>query len=1044
MTRFFGFIVARRGLILALAALLAIGGAINLSGLSIDAVPDISPKQVMILTEAKGLGPLEVERLVTFPVENAMAGVPDMKSIRSTSRFGISAVYITFKEAVSVENARAEVSERLTAAIATMPPGVGKPTMGPVATGLGEVYQFELRGPGYTQMELHRILEWQIAPKLKLVPGVTDVNIYGGQLETYEVRVAADALRRYKITLAQVFDAVANNNETRGGAYIDRDQEQEVVRGIGLVKKLENLGEIVLATGPGGVPVKVSDVGSVVRAPMVRLGAVSHDGVGETVVGVVLMLYGDNAADVVGAIKTAVTKIQASLPPGVAIRPYYDRSALVDRTIHTVEHNLLEGALLVGFVLLVMLGNWRAALIVAAAIPLSMLIAFAGMRSFGISANLMSLGAIDFGLIVDGAVVMVDNVLSRSGQAKGSFRETVAGAAAEVARPVFFAVLIIVIVYVPVLSLEGVAGKMFKPMAETVILALLGSLVLTMTVMPALAATALKPEKKKARETFAVRWLRRGYTPVLKACTAHPVLISVAALALFAGSIVLALGLGGEFIPQLSEGSIVVTSEKLPGINLDASLRTVNEIEKVVGTFPEVKHIVSLTGSAAIPTDPMGVESTDSFISLTSPSTWKGAIRTQNDLVSALDDKLKKEVPGVAFTFSQPIQMRMNDLLQGVKADIAVMIYGDDLKTLQQIADKIVQTVSGIKGADDVKPEAQAGMSYLTISVDRAAVARYGMNAKTVLDAVDAIGGHLSGMVYGEDNSETQIMVRWPPGDRANIDRIRNLPVFDGSGRVVPLSTVAKVDVESGPAQISREALQRRTYVEINLRGRDAASFVKEAQTKVAQAVHLPPRYSIEWSGQYQNMQTADARLSFVVPVAMAAILLLLYFMFDDLRLTLLVFLLIPISASGGILALVARGLPFSISAAIGFIATFGIATLNGVVLVSYLKDERDAGMSAEEAAKEAAERRMRPVLMTAFVATLGFLPMAVSTGAGAEVQRPLATVVIGGLITATILTLLVLPAIYPIADRLFRPAVKQKPADATQRDEDDLRIAAE
>ena len=1043
MKRFFALIVARRGLVLALATLLAIGGAVNLTGLSIDAVPDISPKQVMILTQAKGLGPLEVERLVTFPIENAMAGLPDMKSIRSTSRFGISAVYVTFKDSVTVENARAEVSERLPAAIATMPPGVGTPNMGPVATGLGEVYQFELRGPGYTPMQLHSILEWQIAPKLKLVPGVTDVNIYGGQLETYEIRVDADALRRYKITLSQVFDAVTNNNETRGGATIDRDQEQEVVRGIGLVNKLENLGAIVLATGPGGVPVKVSDVGAVVRAPMVRIGAVSHDGVGETVVGVVLMLYGDNASDVVTNIKGAVEKIQASLPPGVAIRPYYDRSTLVDRTIRTVEHNLLEGACLVGFVLLVMLGDWRAALIVAAAIPLSMLIAFAGMRFFSISANLMSLGAIDFGLIVDGAVVMVDNILSRSEGAKGGGRpeDTLAGAAAEMARPVFFAVLIIVIVYVPVLSLQDVAGKMFKPMAETVILALLGSLVLTMTVMPALAATILKPKTKGGAETFAVRWLRRGYTPVLRTCTAHPYVISVAALALFGVSVFLALGLGGEFIPQLSEGSIVVTSEKLPGINLEASLSTVQRIEKAVRAFPEVNHVVSLTGSAAIPTDPMGVESTDSFISLKPPSAWKGSITTQDELVGALGDKLKKEVPGVAFTFSQPIQMRMNDLLQGVKADIAVMVYGDDLGTLRKIADHVVQIVGGIKGADDVKPEAQAGMPYLTIEVDRAAVARYGMNAKTVLDAVDAIGGHHSGMVYGDDNSETPIIVRWPPADRTDIGKIRNLPVFDGSGHMMPLSTVAKIGVESGPAQISRESLQRRTYVEINLRGRDAASFVAEAKAEIGKAVQLPPRYSIEWSGQYQNMQTADARLAIVVPVAMAAILLLLYFLFDDLRLTLLVFLLVPVSASGGVLALVARGLPFSISAAIGFIATFGIATLNGVVLVSYLKSERDAGASADHAAKEAAERRMRPVLMTAFVATLGFLPMAVSSGAGAEVQRPLATVVIGGLITATLLTLLVLPSIYPIADRLFR-----KRAGDGERpvEREEMKIAAE
>ena len=1038
MTSFFSVIVARRAVILALAALLAIGGIINLRGLAIGAVPDISPKQVMILTRAKGLGPLEVERLVTFPLENAMAGIPDMKSIRSTSRFGISAVYVTFQDSVAVDTARAVVAERLPSAIATMPPGVGRPEMGPVATGLGEIYEFELRGPGYTQMQLQRILEWQIAPKLKLVTGVTGVNIYGGEVETYEVRVEADALRRYKITLQQVFDAVTANNETRGGAYIDHDDEQEVVRGIGLVDKLQDLGQIVLAIGPGGVPVKVSDVGEVVRAPMVMLGAVTHDGEGQTVIGDVLMLYGENPSAVLPRVKAAVKKIQSSLPPGVEIRPFYDRSDLVDRTIHTVEHNLLEGAILVSVVLLFMLGNWRASLIVASAIPLSMLFAFAGMRFFGISGNLMSLGAIDFGLIVDGAVVMVDNVLSQSGVSK-NYEEKVASAAAEVARPVFFAVLIIMLVYVPVLSLEGTAGKMFRPMAETVILALLGSLILTMTVIPALAATVLKRDADGG-DTFVVRWLRAAYTPGLRGCSRHPYLISIVVVALFGVSIYLGMGLGGEFIPQLSEGTIVVTAEKLPGINLDASLKVQNQIEKVVRSFPEVRHMVSLTGSAAIPTDPMGVESTDGYISLTPPSTWHG-ISTQEQLVAKIDKKLKDEVPGVAFSFSQPIQMRMDDLLQGVKADIAIMIYGEDLGTLHKIASHVVSIVQGIKGAADVKPQAQAGMPYLTITVDRAAVARYGMNAKTVLDAVDAIGGHMAGMVYGNDNSETHILVRWPPKDRDNIEQIRNLPVFDTSGHIVPLSAVAKIEVESGPAQITREALQRRTYVEVNLRGRDAASFVKEAKAKIAKGIKLPPRYSFEWAGQFKNMQTADARLAVVVPVAMAAIALLLFFMFDDLRLTLLVFLLVPVSASGGVFALVVRGLPFSISAAIGFIATFGIATLNGVVLVSYIKSERQAGANADEAAVEAAERRMRPVLMTAFVATLGFLPMAISTGAGAEVQRPLATVVIGGLVTATILTLLVLPAIYPVADRLFR---RREPEAEEETSDERMSLAAE
>ena len=1037
MERFFRFVAGHRGLVLATALLLAVGGLYNLTGLSVDAVPDISPKQVMILTQANGLGPLEAERLVTFPIENAMAGTPGLKSIRSTSRFGLSAVYVTFEDGTDADQDRTFVSERIKAAVATMPPGIGQPQMGPVATGLGEVYQFEVVGPGYTPMALHRILQWQIAPQLKLVSGVTDVNIYGGDMETFEVQIDADALRRYGLTLQTVFDAVATNDATRGGAYIEHGDEQQIVRGIGLVKDLSDLGSIVLSTGPGGIPITIDTVGKVVRAPMVRLGAVTHDGEGETVVGVALMLYGQNASEVVANVKAEVAKLGPELPPGVAIRPYYDRSGLVDRTIHTVEHNLLEGAVLVVAVLLFTLGDIRAGLIVASAIPLSMLIAFAGMRFFGISANLMSLGAIDFGLIVDGAVVMVDNVLSRSGPSSDTER-TVGSAAAEVARPVFFAVLIIVVVYVPILSLGSVEGKMFKPMAETVILALLGSLLLTMTVIPALAATVLDLTGKPRSETFLVRWVRAGYTPLLRLFTGHPIPVVLGTLAILVGSIVLARGLGGEFLPQLSEGSIVVTSEKLPGINLDASLRTVTAVEKVIRSFPEVVRVVSLTGSATIPTDPMGVESTDSFVSLKPRSAWNGAAANQQDLVGQIEKALDEKVPGVAFSFSQPIQMRMEDLLQGVKADVGILIYGNDLDTLHKLADQVAGVVKGIRGAADVKPEAQSGMPYLTVSVDRQAIARYGMNVGEVLNAIDAIGGHPDGTVYGSDDSETGIVVRWPPADRANLEAIRKLPVFDGNGRVLPLAELTHIALKDGPAQISREALQRRTSVSVNLRGIDAASFVKQAEAAVAAKVKLPTGYSIEWNGQFKNMQEADARLMIVVPVAMAAIFLLLFFMFDDLRLSALIFLLVPVSASGGILALVLRGLPFSISAAIGFIATFGIATLNGVVLASYIKTERDNGRAPAEAAREAAERRLRPVMMTALVAALGFLPMALSTGAGAEVQRPLATVVIGGLTMATILTLLVLPTLYPAVDGLFRRRREPDRAAAP------LKIAAE
>ncbi|MCJ2019151.1 CusA/CzcA family heavy metal efflux RND transporter [Methylobacterium sp. E-065] len=1023
MRTWFALLIRRRFLILMIALAAAAGGIANLDGLSIDAVPDISPKQVMILTLSPGLGPLEVERLVTFPVENAMAGAPGLTGIRSTSRAGVSAVYVTFAESVPITEARNQVFQRLPAAKGMMPAGVGDPQVGPMATGLGEIYQFELRGPAYTPMQLRRTLQWTIAPKLKLTPGIVDVNIYGGQMPTYEVRVSADALRRYGITLAQVFTALADNNAARGGAYIEHNDQQETIRGLGLAKSPEDIANIVVATGPGGVPVTLATLGPVVEAPKVRLGAVTHDAQGETVVGIALMQIGENASAVVGQVKKTIDDLRPQLPPGMEIVPYYDRSALVDRTIHTVAHNLLEGAVLVIVVLLLLLGNLRAGLIVAAAIPLAMLMAFAGMRLLGLSGNLMSLGAIDFGLIVDGAVVMVENVLRARGEHPDRPPEDlIRDAAAEVAKPVMFAVAIIILVYVPILALEGVAGKMFVPMALTVILALSGSLVVTMTLMPALAAIFLAGRGVGERETRLVHGMRAAYTPLLKAAERHAGLTVLATLALFAGSCVLATRLGGEFLPKLSEGSIVITSEKLPGIDLSASLATVTRIERVLKSFPEVKRVVSLTGSAEIPTDPMGVESTDSFITLTDPATWTTA-GTQEGLVAAFDKRLKEEVPGVAYSFSQPIQMRMDDLLEGVRGDVAISLYGDDLKVLKDTADAIVRTVSGIDGAADVKAEAQAGMPALSIQVDRAKAARYGINVSDVLDMVESIGGRTSGVVYGDDNSITEIVVRLDPADRSDIERIRALPVGRsggdpvrqaGSRMMVPLSMVASVDVASGPAQISRERLQRRISVQANVRGRDVQSFVDAAKAAVARQVTLPPRYALVWSGQFQNLQEATARLTVVVPAALGAILLLLVVMFGDIRLAGLIFLNVPVAATGGILALTLRDMPFSISAAIGFIATFGIAILNGVVLTSYIRDLEATGLDPREAATRAAEMRLRPVMMTALVAALGFLPMALSTSAGAEVQRPLATVVIGGLISATLLTLVVLPAVYP------------------------------
>jgi len=1013
MERFFGGLVARRWLMLVLGLAVVVGGLLNLRGFAVDAVPDISPKQVMVLTQATGLGPLEVERLVSVPLEYALAGIPGLKSIRSTSRYGLSAVYVTFDDGTDLGMARPMVVERVGQARETMPPGLGTPQLGPVATGLGEVFQFEVRGPGHSPMELRRLLQWTIAPKLKLVPGITDVNIYGGKMQTFEIQIGVEGLRSRGLTMPQVFQALSDNNATRGGAYLERGDEQVVVRGMALAQSAADIAGIVLQTAPDGTPITLGSVGQVVEAPKLRVGAVTHDGQGETVVGVALMQYGNNASQVIAGLKSAVDAVGKQLPPGVEIRPYYDRSNLVARTISTVEHNLGEGAVLVVVVLLLMLGNLRAGLIVACAIPISMLMAFAGMRALGLSGNLMSLGAIDFGLVVDGAVVLVENVLRRQAESPDEDpKSIVAKGAAEVARPVAFGVLIITMVYIPILALQDVEGKMFRPMAIAVMLALVSSLAVTILIMPALAAAFLK--KASAKETWIVRKAQAGYAPALRRAEAHPLIILGIATALFAGSLVLAGRLGGEFLPNLSEGSIVITSEKLPGINLEASLKVATRIETVLRSFPEVTRVVSLTGSAEIPTDPMGVESTDHFVSLKGQSDWTTA-PTQDGLVAAYEEKLKDAIPGVAFSFSQPIQMRMDDLLQGVRGDVAITIYGDDLAMLRSLADQVVQVVSGVQGSADVKAEQQGGQPALTIQVDRGRVARYGLNASEVLAVVESIGGRTVGTVYGDDDSQTDIVVRLPPDERASVERVKELPVGNAQGRVVPLSEVASIVYATGPAQISRERLQRRIAVQSNVRGRDVQSFVQEAQKAVADKVHLPPRTSLDWSGQFQNLQAASARLTIVVPIALVAIFLLLYLQFSSLRLATLIFLNVPMAATGGIAALTLRGLPFSISAAIGFIATFGIAILNGLVLTSTIEAERKAGKDAKTAAADAAQQRLRPVLTTALVASLGFVPMAVSTSAGAEVQRPLATVVIGGLITATLLTLIVLPSLYPL-----------------------------
>lgn len=1015
MHRVVEFSLKYRFLIIVLTFLLIGIGIYSMRRLPIDAVPDITPNQVLIITRAPGLGPVEVERFITFSVETAMSGLPGIQTIRSTSRFGLSVVYVFFDESMDIYFARRLVLERLPQAREMIPAGFGTPEMGPISTGLGEIYQFEIRGDNYTPMELRSILDWDVGFKLRSVPGVVEVNSYGGELKTYEVEIEPDKLVSYNLSLQQVVEALERNNSARGGAYIERNGEQQVVRGEGLVEKLSDVSNIVVAATPAGVPIYVRNLGEVQFAPRVRQGAVTRDGRGEVVTGVVLMLIGENSRAVSQRIHEKIETLKKSLPPGVTIDSFYNRTDLVQKTIGTVSKNLIEGGILVIAVLLLVLGNLRGGLIVASAIPLSMLAAFTGMLYAGLSGNLMSLGAIDFGLIVDGSVVMIENIVRRLAERKPGEKmdtsHTILEAAREVAKPVFFAVLIIMLVYLPILSLQGVEGKMFRPMALTVIFALAAALVLSLTLMPVLASFSFRRGVSE-KETWIIRKAHRIYVPLATRAMGRRWLVVGVSAVVFASSVLVASRMGAEFIPRLSEGALAVQAWRLPSVALSQSVRNTTLIEKTLKKFPEVLTVVSRTGQAEIPTDPMGVEVSDIYVILKPQEEWTTA-GNREDLIAKMDKELDQNVPGTVFSYSQPIELRMQELIAGVRSDIAIALYGDDLTVLKEKADDIVRVVSGVAGAADTKAEQIAGLPYLRIRVDRAAVARYGVNASQVLDVVEALGGKTVGQVL-EGQRRFDMQVRFGRHDREDIDRIRNIKVADAQGRLIPLSQLASIGVEQGPAQISRENIQRRISVETNVRGRDIASFVADAQRAVNDQVKLPAGYTLEWGGQFKNLQEASQRLMIVVPLALFLIFVVLYTMFNSARLATLIFINVPMAATGGVFALALRGLPFSISAAIGFIALFGVAVLNGVVLVSYIKDMRDSGMGAEEAALHGAEIRLRPVLMTALVASLGFIPMALGHGAGAEVQRPLATVVIGGLVTSTLLTLLVLPAIYP------------------------------
>ena len=776
--------------------------------------------------------------------------------------------------------------------------------------------------------------------------------------------------------------------------------------------------ENIIVDARNGTPIYVKNIGKVTFAPVVRQGAVTRDGRGEAVTGFVMMLIGENSREVVNRVKEKVAAIQKSLPPGVTIEPYYDRTELVKRTIATVSTNLIEGGLLVIGVLLLLLGNLRAGLIVASAIPLSMLVAFTAMLYSGVSGNLMSLGAIDFGLVVDGAVLMIENIVrhlrEKRPQTPESHTAVILEAGREVIRPIFFAVGIIIIVYLPILTLQGIEGKLFRPMAITVIFALTAALVISLTVIPVLAAFFLKEVREK--ETFVISGTRKIYTPALKWSLARPGMTAAIAAAVFALSALLVPFMGAEFIPRLEEGSLAIQASRIPSISLEESVKSATVIEKTLKRFPEVETVVSRTGRAEIATDPMGVETSDVYVGLKPKEEWKTA-SSREGLIAAIDKALEENAPGLLFSYSQPIELRYQELIAGVRSDVAVNIFGDDLKLLKEKADEVVRVVSRVRGAADTKAEQVAGLSYLRIKIRRDAIARYGINASEVLEAIETVGGKELGQVL-EGNRRFALQVRFEERDREDIDKIRNIRISAGQGKLVPLAQLADIFVEEGPAQISRENVQRRIAVETNVRGRDLAGFVAEAQAAVEKSVTLPQGYWIEWGGQFENLQRASERLTIVVPLALLLIFVLLFMTFNAVGPAALIFLNVPLAATGGIFSLFLRGMPFSISAGVGFIAVFGVAVMNGIVLIAHIIGLRKEGLSVTEAVMRGTEEKMRAMIMAPAVAALGFVPMAISTGAGAEVQRPLATVVIGGIVTSTLLTLIVLPSIYAWMER--------------------------
>ncbi|MFO0978919.1 MAG: CusA/CzcA family heavy metal efflux RND transporter [Planctomycetaceae bacterium] len=1020
------FSLKHRALVILAAGLFAVAGVFSLQQLDIDAFPDTTPVQIQINTVAPSLASEEIERQITFPVEQAISGLPGLHELRSISKFGLSQVVVIFDDGIDIYFARQLINERLTTV--ELPDGIQRPQMGPVSTGLGEVFHYVLiyDGVDFSKVsqeerikrmtELRTIHDWIVKPQLRSVRGVAEVNSWGGYEKQYQVRLDPERLFKYGLTFEQVSDAITANNENVGGGTVTDGSEMLLVHGVGRTVNIQEIEDIVI-TSEDGVPVRIRDVADVQIGHEIRRGAVTANGRGEAVLGLGFMLMGENSHHVTWAIKEKVQSIRETLPPGVRIQTVYDRTELIDHVIHTVQKNLFEGGLLVVAVLFIFLGNLRAGIIVAMAIPLSMLFAFSGMLKFGIAASLLSLGAIDFGLVVDSSVVMIENCVrhlahNRDGRNR---LQIIRDAAVEVRKPTMFGELIIMIVYLPILTLEGVEGKLFRPMAMTVIMALAGSMVLSLTLMPVLASLFL-PKHIEEREPLLIRVLKRLYAPVLRFTMHHKTFVIGSALLLLVSVFSLvAPNLGSEFVPRLSEGAITLNVVRLAGTTMEESIRYNTKMEQVLlEKFPdEIAQVWSRIGTAEVATDPMGTELTDLFVTLHPRAEWTRA-ETQEELTNLVQEELR-DLPGPRLAMSQPIEMRMNEMISGVRSDVAAILYGDDLDVMVEKASEVERAINSIRGAEDVKVEQVSGQPVLEIRIKQDEIARYGITASTVMNLVRALGTHDVGEVY-EGQLRFPLIIRLPEKARANPDAIRQILVATASGERIPLSRLATIEKVEGPNTIKRDWYQRRITIETNVRGRDLGSFVAEAQRVIAEKVKLPAgRYRIEWGGQFENLEHAQTRLMIVVPIALLMILSLLYMTYRNWVDSFRVFTGVPFAWIGGVLALWIRDMPFSISAAVGFIALSGVAVLDDMLLVSTINQLRSRGRSLDEAVEEAAMTRLRPILMTTLVASLGFVPMAFSTGMGAEVQRPLATVVIGGVCSAMIMSLLVLRVLYVV-----------------------------